>query len=451
MASGQHLTLNQKTLQRLSQTQVRYVRMLEMNEPEFEETVRAEVEANPALESSEEQKNEPDIRNPYISSEISPRASGWNTIPDEAGESLYEVLIRQLHQFNLSPDELETAEYIIGNLDSNGYLTRSVATIADDLLFRENREVPEAQLQKVVDIIRQLDPPGVGAFSLQDCLILQLERRGNSEQRNDALQILRNYFVPFSMRHYHKIASGLHLDDRRLSAAIDTILSLNPKPGAGFESRNDTQHLAPDFILENEGGQLKLTLANRIPELSISKSFRDIQDSKGKKKIKNKDSAFISSSYNEAKEFLGIIRRRQDTLFRVMSAIMKIQKDYFETEDEANLRPMALKDVAAEAGIDIPTASRATNNKYLSTPWGTFPLRYFFSERFSMEGESVSGREIEAQLKEIISAEDKHRPLSDDAIASRLKDAGYDVSRRTVSKYRDRLRIPVARLRKIHV
>lgn len=451
MVNRQHLTLEQKNVQRLSQAQLRYVRMLEMTAPEFEEAVMDEVEANPALETDEEspeRKTSEKETNPFLAADIAHSSSPWNSgsIPDESGESLYDYLNRQLRQTDLSPEMMKIADYIIGNIDGNGYLSRPLQSIGDDLLFRENIGVSHHTLERVLSAIRQLDPPGIAASSLQECLILQLERQPESQTRNDALSILKEYFEPFSMKHYHKIISGLRLSDTRLKAAVGKIRSLNPKPGSGF-SRTEGDNIAPDFILENEGGRLYISMPNRIPELSVRKSFADAVNSP-KKTTSDPNREFIASRYNEAKEFLGVIRRRQDTLFRVMTAILKLQKNYFETEDENNLRPMALKDVAAEAGIDIPTASRATNNKYLSTPWGLFPLRYFFSERFSQEGESVSGREIEARVKKMIEQEDKRHPLSDDAIASALRGQGYEVSRRTVNKYRDRLRIPVARLRK---
>lgn len=477
MKSNTTLHQEQKLAQRLSQSQVRYVRMLEMNAPEAEEAVRAELEANPALavktdetpeamttddgaifrETPEEVQSadyaHPDDI-PFLSSVLSRGVTSRKEMyaPVDSSESLYDYLLSQLSQMDLEDDISRAAAYIVGTLDANGYMTRTLQGVADDLLFKEGIEMEMDRVAEAFRAVRSLDPPGVGASGLRDCLLIQLRRLPDSEAVDDARNIVENYFEELGMKHSHRILSQTRMGKERLKKAFDVITGLNPKPGASIGGGSVSENVVPDFVLDLQDGELRLSLDNRIPELAIESGFSRAVESleKNAKRRAETDTEYVMTRYNEAREFMKILRRRQQTLFDVITAVVDYQKEYFLTEDESTLRPMALKDISEITGLDIPTVSRATNNKYLSTPWGIFPLRHFFSESFTQGGEEkASGREIETVMKRLVDQEDKRHPLSDELLARRLEALGYDVSRRTVSKYRDRLRIPVARLRKI--
>jgi len=452
MKQTSSLSQELKMQQRLSQTQVRFVRMLELNAPEFDEAVASELEANPALEA-EETDTSTDVSEPESGQDYrSYRFAGGHKdydfyAPADMSDSIYDSLESQLGHLHLDPETDTVARFIIGNLDSNGYMTRSPELISGDMLIRDGVEPSSRAVTAAVEAVRSLDPAGVGAYDLRDCLLLQVLRLPQGNVRDNAIVVLRDYFDEFSLRHFSKIESAAGITSGELDEALALIRSLDPKPGAALGPASPESFVAPDFILEPQDGKLVLSLGNRIPELSIDKGFEQVL-SGSSSTVNEADREYVQSRQTEAREFIGIVKRRQSTLYKVMQAIMRYQREYFLTEDPAALRPMALKDVASLAGIDIPTASRATNNKYISTPWGVFPLRYFFSEKFEAGGDSVSGRGVEALLREIVASEDKRRPMSDDAIASRMREQGYEVSRRTVSKYRDRLGIPVARLRR---
>ncbi len=453
---SQGLHLEQKQRLRLSQQQLRFVRLLELTAPELDEAVERELEDNPALEAHENQNQETvDIilprQNRYYNTDHG-NNDGEIPIADNS-ENLYDYLIRQVAEHNVAPDVLSMAEYLIGNIDSNGYLRRPLSLIINDIAVETGEEVSAELAQKAFNLIRTLDPPGIGATDLRDTLRLQLLRMSESEVRDDALRIINDAFEEFTMKHYHRFRSLFKFDDRRIKNAVDLILSLNPKPGAAFASRdNDLANIIiPDFIVENRDGNLFISLNNHIPELSIEESFSEAVDNlnrnaEGKKK--SKGSEFILQRYNDARDFIRILRQRQKTMMMVMTAITELQKDYFLTEDVAKMKPMMIKDISARTGLDISTVSRATNNKFVATGWGILPMRHFFSDNIGDNNDIITNRRVEAEIEKLIEQEDKRRPLSDDKICKALKDAGYEISRRTIAKYRDRLNIPVARLRR---
>ncbi|MDE6772782.1 MAG: RNA polymerase factor sigma-54, partial [Muribaculaceae bacterium] len=375
--------------------------------------------------------------------------------PPDSGESLYDSLLRQLSESNIPEKIGQAARFIIGSLDSNGYLRRPLASLINDMAFGPGIDISADEARQALETVQNLEPFGVGATSLQECLRIQLLHLPDSQTRKDALDIIDHQFDAFSMKHTHRIISGLKIDKYRVKNAIDMILSLNPKPGSAVDTSADSANLIlPDIVIKNEYGQLTVALNNRIPELAIDKTFTEAvreMDSNSRKKDK-KGFEFISSRYNDARDFIRILRQRQETLLNVMAAIMKIQHEYFITEDVYRLKPMMIKDLAAITGYDLSVISRATTNKFVQTPWGVFPLRFFFSDSIGDEGEdsseALTNRKIEAEIAAIVNGEDKKHPLSDERIRSIMESRGYEVSRRTVAKYRDRQGIPVARLRK---
>lgn len=454
--STQNLEMTQKQAMRLSAQQIRFVRLLELNAPELDEAVEREMEDNPALADAEEEQpaeTTNDIRSYY------PRnfgdAENPSFTPADTEESLYDSLNEQLSTRDLSPDVARVARFIIGSLDSNGYLSRSLRDIIDDMAFGPGIIVDTETAAAALAAVRSLDPPGMGARDLQDALAMQLEAMPESEPRDNALRIIREAFDAFTMKHKHRIISQLRMTEQDVDEALALILSLNPKPGSavGTEISDSANQIIPDFIISNEGGTLSVTLNNRIPELRIEKSFEQAMADLEKlpRSRKKKGSEFIVSRYNDARDFIKILNQRQQTMLAVMEAIMKIQEEYFRTEDVYTLRPMMLKNISDLTGFDYSVISRATNNKYVATPWGIFPLRFFFSDSIGEEkegGETATNRKIEASIAALIEKEDKKHPLSDRKIAEELNRTGMDLSRRTVAKYRDRQGIPVARLRK---
>lgn len=467
-------TLSQKMQQRLSPQQIRFVRMLEMSGPEIEDEVRSELDDNPALdvadykddsqeefnESAEEMqladyRDEDEIPSYRLEARNSSRDDEYyepTAVADE--NSLADSLIAQLKETDISDADLLIARYVIGNLDDNGYLTRTLSQIVDDLAINAGVEVDMEHLRAIVRRVRSLDPAGVCAFDLRDCLALQLRRLPPTEDRLLALEIVEHYFDLFSLKHFDRLASMLGVDRERLRGAVEVIRSLNPKPGGQLgdsEADVKSRHIIPDFNVEVDGNRVILTLVNNIPELTIEKSF--VSDGKAfatggdSAKSRREAEAFISRKREDAAEFISLLRLRQETLYKVMAAIVKLQHDFFVTEDESKLRPMILKDVAAETGFDLSVISRATTGKYVATPWGIYPLKFFFNESVGADDES-SSREILSAIKELVGSEDPAKPLSDDALMKALSEKGYDIARRTVAKYRERLGIPVARLRK---
>lgn len=474
MKESLKLSLSQKMQQRLSPLQMRFVRMLEMTGPEVEDEVRRELDDNPALEVADKAAEHPEEEFHESAEEMqladyrdedeipSYNLHARNSSPDDRyfepvavadNLTLGESLEEQLAETDISDSDMLIARYIIGNLDDNGYLTRTPAQILDDLAFTAGVEIDMAHLMDVLAKVRALDPPGVCAYDLRDCLSLQLRRLSPTPARKTALEIVAHYFDLFSLKHFDRLRAALGIDKEQLQAAVEVIRSLNPKPGSGVgesEAEVKSRHIIPDFNVEVDGDALTLTLLNNVPDLQIEQSFAldSPLSTQGESKSAQKETqAFIARKREEASDFIDLLRLRQETLFRVMSAIVKLQKDFFVSDDESRLRPMILKDVARETGYDISMISRATAGKYVATPGGIYPLKFFFNESVGGDEES-SSREILAAMREIISAEDKHHPLSDDAIQKLLADRGYDIARRTVAKYRERLSIPVARLRK---
>jgi RNA polymerase sigma-54 factor len=358
----------------------------------------------------------------------------------------------------LDKQEHDLAEYIIGNIDEDGYLRRELEAISDDLAFSLNIDSNEEELLKILRIIQDFDPVGVGARDLRECLLLQI--RAKDQTNPDvmlATEIIRYHFDEFTRKHYDKIKSKLDATDEELKDAIEEILHLNPKPGSSFsDPLNKTTHvIIPDFILENDEGVLEISLNGRnTPELRISRTYSDMLESysaaKNKRSTEQKEAVtFVKQKLDSAKWFIDAIKQRQNTLLVTMNAILEYQKEYFEEGDETRLRPMILKDIADKTNLDISTISRVANSKYIQTHFGIFPLKFFFSEGLQTEsGEEVSTREIKKILQDCIDKEEKRKPLTDDKLAAILQEKGYHIARRTVAKYREQLNIPVARMRK---
>lgn len=477
MAQSQNQSLEQTTQLRLSQQQLTYIQLLEDTAPEFDEAVARELENNPALEAREPDADpmltaegerftetaEQIQKADYLHSEDIPyfprRSDGDRPDPfyaaSDSSESLYEHLGRQLADRDLDPASRSVAEYIIASIDSNGYLRRSPESLSDDLAFGPGIDVSPGEIEEVLSIIREFDPPGVGASDLRDTLLIQLRRLPSSQTRDDAIGIISGHFREFSMKHTHQLVSAMKVGRERVDEALALILTLNPKPGSAFEGAADSSvAIIPDFIVSvDDEGKISIMLNNRIPDLQVERSFEqavaELRTAAGR--VRRKGAEFIVDRTNDARDFIKIVRRRQQTLMTVMAAIVEHQADYFRTGDVYQLRPMLIKNLAAATGEDLSVISRATKNKYVQTPYGIVPLRFFFSDTIGDEEEgkeALTNRKVEAAIKELVDAESKQKPLSDEKIREELERKGFDVSRRTIAKYRDRLGIPVARLRK---
>ncbi len=462
--SRQNIAMEQRLTQRLTQQQLRFVKMLEMNAPELDEEVEREMEANPALESVDGE--------PYHASDssISPTQTEWNSTRRSSSSedftempmadtapSLYDSLLSQLGQLHLGADVLTAARFIVGNLDSNGRLQRDPSYLVNDLAFSEGIDLPQEVMDKGLAIVRTLEPHGVGAISLADCLSIQLEYLPPSQTRDDALRILNEQYEAFSMLHTHLLVSRLKISQERVTAAIDLIRTLDPKPGASIDSvPTSTNTIIPDVIIDTSGDEPIITLNNRIPELRISETFSQAETDMKKRMEKLKDNSdreFILNRYNDARDFIKSLQLRQQAMLSVVTAIVKLQREYFDTEDIYRLRPMMIKDIEKLTGQDASVISRCTANKYAALPWGILPLRFFFSDTVGdnsgeEDTDALTNRKIEAEIRRIVDAEDGKHPLSDEKITQTLLSEGLNISRRTVAKYRDRLGIPPARLRK---
>lgn len=473
MAYGERLqqNLEQRQVQRLSPLQVRYVRMLEMTGPEVEEEVRRELDDNPALERTDtsgddrEQFSESAEElqmNDYANEDEMPsyRLEARNHSASDryyeptaiqGGLNLAEYLGEQLAHTPLTERQRSVARYIIGNIDDNGYLQRPLRQIGDDLAFTLGIDLQREELDDIFDAVRQLDPAGICAVDLRDCLLLQLRRRKPTPSVQVATEIVADYFDLFSRKHYDQLLSALSLTADELREAVAVIRTLNPKPGSAFEESDaDTAHsIIPDFSVETEGERITLTLLNNVPDLQVEHTFASASDEipPGTPARQRQALAFLRDRRESAESFIRVLRMRQETLYRVMSAVVQWQRDFFLTDDESRLKPMILKDIAGVTGYDLSVISRATAGKYVATRGGVYPIKFFFNER-PKDDDDVSSHEIVAALKDIISGEDHRRPLSDQAITGLLNKRGYDIARRTVAKYRERLGLPVARLRK---
>ena len=482
MALNQQQKLNQS--QRLSPLQLQYIKLIELNSLELEDRIKHEMDENPALECDEpdhalEAENELDtndddylsqndiILGDYLSEDDIPdhhfnHSSNNNKQSflefNQSNEtSLHESLLTQIKLLHLDQRKQTIAEYIIGNLDENGYLLRDLPSISDDLLFQQGIEATSLQMEDVLYEIQDLEPAGVGARDLAECLLLQLERRQSTPATVLATTILTHYFDEFSRKHYDKIIQKLGITSEELRDAIDEIISLHPKPGnaLGNSMQAKMNSITPDFIVESFNGEVVVYLNNsNIPLLKVSRHFADMLQGydTNKEGMTEKDIQallFMKQKVDAAKWFIDAIKQRQNTLQRTMEAIVSLQYDFFLTEDETRLKPMILKDVAEKAGYDISTISRVSNSKYVQTNTGIYPLKFFFSEAMQTnEGEDISSREIKRILKESIEAEDPSTPLTDEQLTEILNKKGYLIARRTVAKYREQLGILVARLRK---
>lgn len=477
-------SLEQKLQQRLSPAQIQVIKMLEVPTLELEERIRQELEENPALEEGEEVHDEDgdfgddlnddggnnddmelddymmddDIPDYRLKVNNTSRDDKREDIPFSIGTTFHEHLTEQLGLQDLTEHERLLAEYVIGNIDDEGYLRRTVESMVDDIVFHAGVHTTDEEMQRIVDIIQEFEPSGVGATTLQECLILQLERKKYRPEVDIALTIVRDYFEEFSKKHYDKIKKGLDIDDDTLREAVVEIAHLNPKPGnawGGNLLEKSMSVIVPDFILENTDGKLSVQLNNsNIPELRVSNTYNELFQTYSEKKSKKNSGlkeavTFAKQKIDAAKWFIDAIRQRHETLLTTMKAIVDFQYDFFIEGDDVYMKPMILKDIADITGYDISTISRVSNSKFIQTEFGVYPVKYFFSESMTNDsGEEVSTREIKKILQDCIDSENKKKPLNDDALAEVLKTKGYNIARRTVAKYREQLNIPVARLRK---
>jgi RNA polymerase sigma-54 factor len=477
--------LQQKLQQKLSPAQIQVIKMLEVPTLELEERIRQELEENPALEEGadienntddfsedfdngdggnnddfdpEEYMSDDDIPDYKLKANNISKDDKHEDIPFSIGMTFHENLIDQLGLLQLTDHEKQLAEYVIGNIDDEGYLRRTPESMVDDIVFHAGIQTTDEEMCRIIEVVRQFDPAGVGATSLQECLTLQLDRKKQTSDVLNAKKIINTYFEEFTKKHYDKILRGLNLTDDQLKKAISEITRLNPKPGnawGGNVLEKSMATIVPDFILENNEGQLTVHLNNsNVPELRVNNTYNEMfQDYASNKKNHTKEMKdavmFVKQKIDAARWFIDAIKQRQQTLLTTMTAIVQFQRDFFIEGDDTFFKPMILKDIADITGYDISTISRVSNSKYIQTEFGIFPVKYFFSESMTNDsGEEVSTREIKKILQDCVDNEDKRKPLNDDALADVLKEKGYLIARRTVAKYREQLNIPVARLRK---
>jgi RNA polymerase sigma-54 factor len=472
--------LSQKLEQRLSPQQIQLMKLLQVPTMELDQRIKQEIEENPALEEgSDELEDEFDNQDDteendtddefdlsdYIDDDIADYKTNANNqskddeervIPLSGEQSFQEKLSEQLHLLDLNETEFIIADILIGNLDESGYLNRDLEALVDDLAFSMNVITSEQEVKSILGLIQTFDPAGVGARSLQECLLLQINRKQDGDiSRFTAKKILEDFFEEFTKKHYDKIALKLEIEDKDLKDAINEILRLNPKPGGSLrESAKNQLQITPDFVINETDGSLELSLNSRnAPSLKVSREYESMlrSYSEGAKTTKSDKEAvsFVRQKLDGAKWFIDAIKQRQQTLLLTMNAIMNYQFAYFLSGDEAKLRPMILKDIADIVNLDISTISRVSNSKYVQTNFGIYPLKYFFSESLSTDsGEEVSTREVKKILSEAINSESKKIPLTDEKLMDLLNEKGYNIARRTVAKYREQLNFPVARMRK---
>ncbi|MBI4646815.1 MAG: RNA polymerase factor sigma-54 [Bacteroidia bacterium] len=480
-------SLQQRLLQKLSPQQIQVIKLLEIPVMQLEQRIKKELEENPALEDisdNDEQSDDSEIEeqdtsqsqnedefsfDDYIEDEYEipnyklftrnySKDEEQKEIPFSVGYTFHEHLRSQLGLRILTEHQLTISEYILGNIDEDGYLRREVNAIVDDLAFNQNITTNEAEVTEVLKIIQELEPPGIGARNLQECLLLQLMRKEDSVPVNKlAITIINDFFHEFTNKHYDKIIKRLALTEKDLKKALDEILKLNPKPGSSYSDplNKSFQHVTPDFILENIDGEFHLNINQKnVPELRLNLAYinmyNSLGNSKNGKSAKAKEAVtFVKQKLESAKWFIDAVKQRQNTLMLTMNAILNYQNEFFKDGNETLLKPMILKDIAQITGLDISTVSRVVNSKYIQTQFGIYPLKYFFSEGLLTDsGEEASSREIKKILQECIENESKKRPLTDEKLTAILKQKGYQIARRTVAKYREQLNIPVARLRK---
>ncbi|PID89772.1 MAG: RNA polymerase sigma-54 factor [Bacteroidia bacterium] len=480
--------LQQKLSQKLSPQQIQLIKLLEVPTIQLEQRIKKEIEENPVLEEGmdedlEMQKQDEDdglsekeqeefTLDDYLEEEETPnykltvnnysKDDKREHIPYSEGSTFREHMLQQLGLRIMPETERLIAEYIMGNIDDDGYLRRDLDAIIDDLDFNQNIKTTYKEVLSVLRIIQEFDPVGVGARDLQECLLIQIKQK-MAQTKGDvriirlAKNIICDYFNEFTKKHYDKIINRLNISEADLKAAIEEILKLNPKPGSSYHNgqAKDNQHIIPDFILEVNNGEIHLALNSKnSPELRVNRTYANMlqtyHESKKKKSKHEKEAIlFVKQKLDSAKWFIDAIKQRQNTLMITMRAIVEYQNEYFLDGDEKKLKPMILKDIAGKTKLDISTISRVANSKYIQTHFGIYPLKYFFSEGMqTSSGEEVSTREIKKILQDCIEAESKRKPLTDEKLAKILQEKGYQIARRTVAKYREQLNIPVARLRK---
>ena len=473
--------LQLKLSQKLSPQQIQLMKLIQLSTQEFEQRLSREIEENPALDTSQNETEEnSDFENEsttsddsdydeidvndYLSDDDIPdyklKANNYNEdnekdIPFTSGESFNQYLKTQLHSFSLKGEDLIVAEFIIGSLDPFGYLRREIIDISDDLIFTLGINYSENQIQKILDKIYLLDPAGVGAKNLQQCLELQLIRKPKNQVVDLALKIIKNHFEQFSKKHFEKIKTKLNIDEDLLKRSIKEIEKLNPRPGGSHNENNKlNSSIVPDFTIKIIDGELKLELNSRnAPELFVSSEYKNMLAGYNESKTKNKNQKdaviFIKQKLDSAKWFIDAIKQRNQTLIYTMTAILNFQKKYFLSGDESKIKPMILKDIAEKINMDISTISRVANSKYVDTPYGIKLIKSFFSEGIkNSKGEEISTIEVKKSLEEIIFNENKKSPYTDDQLTKLLNGKGYPIARRTVAKYREMIGSPVARLRK---
>ncbi|QBN19546.1 RNA polymerase factor sigma-54 [Flavobacterium nackdongense] len=484
--------LNLKLSQKLSPQQIQLMKLIQLPTQAFEQRLLEEMNENPALETGTEeeeiyQKDEfdnddtndefddyddhdsedtSDINiDEYLSSDETPdyktQANNYSEDDEEresplvAPISFHQDLINQLNTFILNDDEREIAEFLVGSIDDMGYIRRSIPDLVDDMAFTQGLYTDEKTVERMLHIIHELEPSGVGARDLQECLLLQLKHKTPTEYIALASDIIENQFEAFTKKHYEKLLQKYAVSNEQLKTAIHEIEKLNPKPGGSFTGSNKiTEHVVPDFAIRIVDDELVLTLNGRnAPSLHVSKDYQEMmqtyKSSRDKSNAQKDAVQFIKQKLDSAKWFIDAIKQRQETLYVTMNAIMHYQNEYFLEGDETKLKPMILKDIADKVGLDISTISRVANSKYVETPYGTKLIKEFFSEAMKNDqGEDVSTLEIKKILQNTIEEEDKHKPLPDDQLAEILKEKGYPIARRTIAKYREQLDIPVARMRK---
>ncbi|MDF2157520.1 RNA polymerase factor sigma-54 [Algoriphagus sp. CAU 1675] len=481
----QKLNLSQSLSQKLSPQQIQFIKLLQVPTAELDARIEEELEVNPALEEGKEEASEStqdefedtyeddihqDDRDVNLDDYLDEEYGGYkmqgdgNYNPDEEDReipissqaSLHEQLISQLNFLKLDDRQKLIGQQLIGSIENDGYIRRDLEAIINDLAFSQNIETDIDELEEILRKIQTFDPPGIASRNLQECLILQLERREHPEDPvvQHALMIVHDCFEEFTKKHYPKIQRKCNLNEEETKEAVNLITRLNPKPGGISDGLVRTQYIIPDFILANNSGKLEVSLNSKnAPELRISRSYADMFDAYDKSDKKDKKLketvTFVKQKLDAAKWFIDAIKQRQNTLLRTMEAILDYQREFFLDGDETNLRPMILKDIAEKIDMDISTVSRVANSKSIQTEFGVFPLKYFFSEGIATDsGEDVSNREVKSVLQAMVDEEDKKKPLSDDKLVKMLNKKGYNIARRTVAKYREQLQIPVARLRK---
>ena len=498
---AQSLRQTQTQTLKLSPQQIQLMKLLQVPTVNLEERIDIEIQDNPALEYKEEggddktldEKTQQEVQDEFKSDDkdddyvndyddygnvdVSSYLGEADSTPsykyadnyydqdadDEKAPRVQHVLEKtfreqlkaQIELLQLKDAEKLVADFLVGSIDDDGYLRRDILDLQDDLAFRQNIHIDKPSLEYILERVKEMEPAGVFACDLRECLLLQLQRKESTRPRELAIKVMEDYFDEFSKKHYNKIIKGLHIDEEVMKEVVDEILKLNPKPGGVISVSNKAQtFMIPDFTIINNGGELELSLNSRnAPELRVSNTYRNMlegyQESKKKTKEQKEAVLFIKQKIDSAKWFIDAIKQRQQTLTMTMDTIMRLQEKFFLSGDETDIRPMILKDISDRTGFDISTISRVVNSKFVQTEFGTFKLKYFFSESLTTtDGDDVSTKEVKKILQDIIAEESKKKPLSDEKLTKMLQEKGYNIARRTVAKYREQLNIPVARLRK---